>query len=86
MADLFLYEVPHRNSTTIMKLSADDAEQIYGDEARKIRPAAPAVVPPTPTQPWAVDPDAPEAGGDGGDGEKKAPPTRNKARSASSKA
>lgn len=80
MAELFLYEVPHRNYTTIMKLSADDAEQLYGDEAKQIRPAAPAVVPPTPTQPWAVDPDAPDAG------EKKAPPTRNKARSAGSKA
>ena len=89
MAELFLYEVPHRNYTTIMKLSADDAEQLYGDEAKQIRPAAPAVVPPTPTQPWAVDPDAPAEGeADGGSetGAKKASPTRNKASSASSKA
>jgi hypothetical protein len=88
VAELYLYEVPHRNFTTTVKLSEEDAEMIYGDEARKIRPCAPGVVPPTPTQPWAETPadEADEADEDADEpAEKKAPATRNKSRSSSAK-
>ena len=89
MAELFLYEVPHRNYTTTVKLSEADAEQFYGDEAKKVRPAAPGVVPPAPTQPWAATMDETgtvvEDEEDDDVSEKKAPASRNKARSAANK-
>lgn len=87
MAELYLYEVPHRNFITTVKLSEEDAEMIYGDAARKIRPCDPGVVPPTPTQPWAetpADEDADDAE-QAEPAEKKAPAARNKSRSSSAK-
>ncbi len=83
MAELNLYEVPHRNGTMLVKLSEDEAESVYGDLAKKIRPVAVTQPQPVATPPWAVDPDAPAVEDEA---EKKAPAARNKTRSAGSKA
>lgn len=81
MAELNLYEVPHRNGTMLVKLSEDEADSVYGDLAKKIRPIAPATPQPVTTPPWAEDVDSDEDE----PGEKKAPAPRNKTRSATSK-
>lgn len=31
-----LYEVPHRNTTMIVKLTAEEAEELYGDTATRV--------------------------------------------------
>lgn len=85
MAELHLYEVPHRNYTAILKLTAEDAESIYGDAAKKVGEVKPAEPQPVQRPPWAVEVDdlgAPVEGDDKDDdaGEKRAAPARNKAR------
>jgi len=82
VADLFLYEVPHRGYTATLKLTEEDAEMMYGAAARKIRPCRPGVVPPPQTQPWGQqDAEAPVEAPE--PEEKKAPAPRNKSRSRS---
>lgn len=84
MAELNLYEVPHRNGSMLVKLSEEEAELVYGDLAKKVRPCQPATVQEVPTPPWAADPE--DAAGDEEAGEKKSPAPANKARSARNKA
>lgn len=79
MAELFVYEIPHRNFTTTVKLSEEDAEALYGDAAKKLGAAKPAEAQPV----WG--PDLSDDDGDEPVEEKKAPPARNKARSSTSK-
>jgi len=77
VAELFLYEVPHRGHTATVKLSEDEAKSVYGDDAKKLGAAKQGEVQPVTQPPYAVDVDS-------GDhlvtSEKKAPPARNKAR------
>lgn len=79
MADLDLYEVPVRGHTTTMRLTAEDAKALYGDQAKKVGPVEPTVPNPAPRPPWAVEAD--EDGNVVESDEKQAPPPRNKARS-----
>ncbi len=85
MAELHLYEVPHRNYTATLKLTAEDAESIYGDAAKKVGEVKPAEPQPVARPPWSVEVDdlgAPVESDDKDDdaGEKRAAPARNKAR------
>jgi hypothetical protein len=81
MAELDLYEVPHRNRTAVFKLTADEAESVYGDQAKKVGSVKPAEPQPVTRPSWAVDEDQDEAKPASGDaGEKQAAPARNKAR------
>lgn len=85
MAELSLYDVPHRNSTMRVKLSAEDAELIYGDQAKKIGEVDPAQAQPVSRPPYEQRvPAAGESDPSTGDEVKKAPVRRNKARSAES--
>lgn len=78
VAELSLYEVPHRNGTITVKLSAEDAESLYGDTAKKIGDVQQAEAQPVATQPWAES--VPEPGESEVKTEaKKAPARRNKA-------
>lgn len=81
MADLSLYEVEHRNFTTTMKLSAEDAEALG---AKKVGAVAQAEPQPVTRPSWAVDADETGALVENDDkddaGEKRAAPARNKAR------
>ena len=77
MAELNLYEVPHRNHTAVLKLSDADAESLYGDKATKVGTAKPAEPQPVIRPSHAVDPDD--------EGEKAAAPRQNKARTAANK-
>lgn len=85
MAELHLYEVPHRNYTATLKLTAEDAEMIYGDRAKKVGDVEPAEPQPVQRPPWAVDADetgavVEDAENDAEVPEKRAAPARNKAR------
>lgn len=80
MADLSLYEVEHRNFTTTMKLSEEDAAA-YGDRAKKVGDVAQAEPQPVTRPSWAADADENGAVVEDDDaGEKRAAPARNKAR------
>ncbi len=84
MAELHLYEVPHRNHIATLKLTAEDAEMIYGDRAKKVGEVEQAEPQPVQRPPWAVDADdtgaVVENVEDDDAGEKRAAPARNKAR------
>jgi hypothetical protein len=85
MAELHLYEVPHRNHIATLKLTAEDAEMIYGDRAKKVGDVEPAEPQPVQRPPWAVEVDetgAPVENDENADEvpEKRAAPARNKAR------
>lgn len=83
MAELSLYEVPHRNGTMRVKLSAEEAESVYGDRAKKVGDVEQAQPQPVSSQPWAEP--VPEAGeSEVKADQKKAPARRNKAASADS--
>ncbi|HEY9413602.1 MAG TPA: hypothetical protein VIQ30_02480 [Pseudonocardia sp.] len=82
MADLSLYEVEHRNFTTTMKLSAEDAEALGAKKVGAVEAAEPQ---PVQRPPWAVEVDetgAPVENDENADEvpEKRAAPARNKAR------
>lgn len=75
MAELALYEVTHRNFTTTMQLSEEDAEALGATRVGDVKPGEPQPV----TRPsHAVDESAQESTPAE---EKKAPASRNKARS-----
>jgi hypothetical protein len=78
VADLSLYEVEHRNFTTTMKLSVEDAEALGAKKVGEVQEAEPQPV----TRPsWAVDADETGAVAEGDEvPEKRAAPARNKAR------
>jgi hypothetical protein len=79
VADLALYEVPHRDHTMTVKLSAEDAEALYGDQAKKIGEVKKAEPQPVSKPPYAAP--VPEPGESLVTSEKKSPPPRNKTRS-----
>lgn len=79
MADLSLYEVTHRNFTTTMKLSEEDAESLGATKVGDVETAQPQ---PVTRPPYAVDEDADEKLVTS---EKRAPAARNKARSGDDK-
>lgn len=54
MAELALYEVQHRNITTHMKLTEEEAE-VYGDLAKKVGNVKPAERQPITQPPWATE-------------------------------
>lgn len=76
MAELNLYDVTIRGFVTQMQLSDEDAELLYGDDAKKV-----GKVETTTPEPVAVPSfgDDPESGEE--PGEKRVASTRNKARS-----
>lgn len=82
MADLYLYEVPVRGHVTTMKLSAEDAEALYGDAAKRVGPAKLAEAQPVSRPPWDTgevrDPADDSSTEAGVADEKKAPAPRNK--------
>lgn len=75
MADLHLYEVPHRNHTATLRLSEEDAKALYGDKAKKVGSVAETKPEPVAVPSHAVDPESDE---------KAAAAPRNKSRSAAS--
>lgn len=89
-----LYEVPHRNSTMTVKLTAEEAEQLYGDAAKRVGDAKTAEPQPVGTPPYAEPVPAPgessvssEDGGDAAAARETAPKRRtaaNKSRTATS--
>lgn len=86
MAELSEYEVPRRNSTMRVKMSAEDAELLYGDRAKKVGDAKQGEVQDVRRPPYAEPVPAPSesdpATADEGD-QKRAAPRQNKARTAS---
>ena len=85
MAELHEYEVPRRNSTMRVKMSQEDAELIYGDQAKKVGDAKQGEVQDVRRPPW-TEPVPAEGESDPAtaeQNEKKAPARRNKAASAS---
>lgn len=54
MAELFVYEVPLRNGVTTMKLSEAEAEEQYGDAAKKLGSASQGEVQPVSRPPHAT--------------------------------
>lgn len=90
MADLALYDVTVRGHVTQMKLTAEHAEELGATKVGEVKEAFPQ---PVPRPPWAVEVDDLGAELDDDDEDdqdeepvKKAPPARNKARSAQNKA
>lgn len=84
MAELALYEVQHRNFTTTLKLSEEEAES-YGDRAKKVGDVKPAERQPITQPPWATTDSEKEGEATPPQAEsKKAPARRNKARAADS--
>lgn len=81
MAELHLYEIPHRSGVATVKLSDADAEALYGDTAKKVGPAYQGEPQPVHQPDFSVEGEGPEDE----PAEKKAPPARNKARSAANK-
>lgn len=57
MAELHLYEVPHRNHVATLKLTEEDAEAIYGGKAKKVGDVKPASPQPVQRPPWSVEVD-----------------------------
>lgn len=85
MAELALYEVQHRNITTHMKLTEEEAE-VYGDLAKKVGEVAPAERQPITQPPWATTDSEKESEATPPQAEsKKAPARRNKRASAADK-
>lgn len=87
MADLALYEVAVRGHKTTMKLSADDAERHGGKKVGEVKKAEPQPVtrPSYANDSSAVESEATPSQAEVEADEKKAPPARNKARTAASK-
>lgn len=54
-----LYEVPVRGHMTVMKLTADEAKDLYGNDAKRIKPVKRAEPQPVGKPPYAVEPPAP---------------------------
>jgi hypothetical protein len=84
VAELHEYEVPRRNSTMRVKMSQEDAELIYGDQAKRVGDARQGEVQDVRRPPW-TEPVPAEGESDPKTGErdeKKAPARRNKAASA----
>ena len=78
MAELHEYEVPRRNSTMRVKMSQEDAELIYGDQAKRVGEAKQGEVQDVRRPPW-TEPVPAEGESDPATAEKKAPARRNKA-------
>lgn len=53
MAEKALYEVPHRNSTMVVKLTAEEAQALYGDDAKRVGDVKKAEPQPVGTPPYA---------------------------------
>lgn len=89
MADLYLYEVPHRGHKTVVKLSEEEAKALYGDNAKKVGPARKAEAQPVARPPWdsgeVRDPADDSSTEAGVAGEKRAAAPKNKARGAENK-
>jgi hypothetical protein len=84
VAELALYEVQHRNFTTTVKLSEEEAEE-YGDRAKRIGDVKPAERQPITQPSYATTDSEVESEATPPQSEsKKAPARRNKARSADS--
>jgi hypothetical protein len=82
VADLALYDVQHRNFTTQLKLSEEEAES-YGDRAKKVGSVKPAVRQPITQPPYATTDSETESEATPAQADsKQAPARRNKARSA----
>jgi len=87
VAELFEYEVPRRNSTMRVKLSEEDAELLYGDQAKRVGDVKQGEVQDVRRPPWTEpvpaegesDPKTGENLVTSGSAEKKAPVRRNKA-------
>jgi len=93
VADLGIYEVPHRNHTATVKLSAEEAKELYGDAAKKVGDVKKAEPQPVTRPPWdsgdvkdpADDEKLVSSRHARGEDAKKAPSPHNKSRAADNK-